>query len=360
MLFWQKLTRTTRLLGSATLLLAALNAWQLLRYQPWNRLPLRLSYADAHGYPVYSDSTEFLVNGQRLTAFDYSFRGFTDSTDHNSRPDLLGTWVSDAGVDGRPLRVPNQLQVSYTSLAEGRSYRGRFALPAPVLDSLLAEMRRQPDRYSTLFGPGETKGAGLQACLAPGGVVLVRLLGEDYQAEVARFQARPCPTAWPKPPAYRDTLPYRSLAALRRCMARAEQAHLDSFPAVPLGHWDTLRTRYAYCLRVLAPLRPHTLRIDYLNEDEEFLDPAAQPLCLHQPLPDYVSYTPADDHSAAPSHSTGFDPVELRRAFAQLRRTAPGERPELQIRPGPVGVRVLLKTRRQTIELMQSVTYVGP
>ena len=140
--FWQKLTRTTRLLGLLFLLLAALNGRQLATYRPWGRLPLRLSYVDPHGFPVYSDSTEFLADGQRLTEFDESFRGLTDSSQHSTRSSLLGRWVSDVGVEGRPLRIPTQLQIDYTSLAEGRSYRGLFTLPRRVLDSLLAAVRQ--------------------------------------------------------------------------------------------------------------------------------------------------------------------------------------------------------------------------
>lgn len=359
--FWQKLTRPTRLLGLLFLLLAALNLWQLATYRPWNRLPLRLSYVDAHGFPVYSDSTEFLADGQRLTEFNRSFRGVTDSADHSTRPDQLGTWVSDVGVEGRTLRIPTQLRVNYTSLAEGRSYRDLFTLPQRVLDSLLAGVRQRPERYKTLFAPGGVQGVEIQAAMAPGGVVLVRLLGQQYQVEVARFQARSYPTRWPKAPAYLDTVPYRALPELRRLMSRAEQAHLDSLPAVPLGHWDTLRTRYAYCLRVLTPLRPQSLHIYYLNEDEEELDVATQPICLRQPLPDYVSYQVSAPGFDRPYHSTTFDPTELRRAFAQLRRTTPpGERFELQIVPTPTGVRTQVKSQRQAIKLTRTITYVGP
>jgi hypothetical protein len=323
MAFWQKLTRATRLLGLLFLALAALNLWQLAAYRPWGRLPLRLSYVDAYGYPVYSDSTEFLAGGQRLTEFDESFRGVTDSSQHSTQPHLLGNWVSDVGVEGRPLRIPTQLRVDYTSLAEGRSYRGLFALPQRRLDSLLAAVRQRPERYRTLYTPGEQRGLELRAGLAPGGVVLVQLLGQQYQAEVARFQARPYPTSWPKMPAYQDTVAYRSLPELRQLMARAERAHLDSVPAVPLGHWDTLRTRYSYCLRVLAPLRARSLHVYYLNGDEEELDPAAQPSCLRQPLPDYLRYAGSAPGFAQSAYSTVFDPGELRRAFSAAAHGGP-------------------------------------
>jgi hypothetical protein len=302
-----------------------------------------------------------LASGQRLTEFNESFRGPTDSARHSTWPHLLGRWVSDVGVEGRSLRIPTQLRVDYTSLAEGRSYRGLFELPQQVLDSLLAGAKQHPERYRTLYVPGEAKGLELQAGLAPGGVVLVRLVGEQYQAEVARFQARPYPTHWPKAPTYQDTVAYRSLPELRRLMARAEQAHLDSLPVVPLGRWDTLRTRYAYCLRVLAPLRPQSLHVYYCNEDEEALDPAALPSrCPSQSLPDYLRYVVSAPGFAQPAHSTVFDPAELRRAFAQLRRTAaPNEQIELQVAPTPAGVRVLVKSQRQTIELTRTITYVG-
>jgi hypothetical protein len=309
---------------------------------------------------VYSDSTEFLAGGQPVTEFNQSFRGLTDSVNHSALPQQLGTWVSDVGVDGRRLRIPTQLRVDYTSLAEGRSYRGLFALPQARLDSLLTGVRQHPERYQTLFTPGEERGLELQACLAPGGMVLVRLLGQQYQVEVARFQARPYPTRWPKMPAYQDTVAYHSLPELRRLMSRAEQAHLDSFPAVPLGRWDTLGTRYAYCLRVLAPLRPQSLHVYYLNEDEEELNADNQPTCLRQPLPDYISYKVGAPGFARPYHTTTFDPAELRRAFARLRRAAPGERLELQIEPSPAQVRVHIKSQRQTIELTRTITYVGP
>ena len=357
---WLRLTRATRLLALLTLGLVALNGWALLSYRPWARLPLRLTYADAHGYPVYSDSTAFLRNGQRLTEFDYSFRGLTDSTQHSPLPHLLGTWVPDVGVDGRVLPLPTQLRVDYTSLAEGRSYRGTFPLPASVLDSLLAEARRQPGRYRSLFTPGEEPGLELQAALAPGGVVLVRLLGENYATEVARFQARPYPTRWPKLAGYPDSVPYRSLPALRRLMSRAEQAHLDSFPRVPLGRWDTLRARYPYRLRVLAPLRPQSLHVRYLNEDEETLPGGGQSACRPQPLPDFVRYVVQDARFRQPRQTVCFDPVELRRALALLPPPPPGECLDLLVQPTPGKVWVLLKYGHQQMELTRSIIYAGP
>jgi len=127
MSFWQRLTRTTRLLGLLFLALAALNLWKMATYRPWDSLPLRLSYTDAHGYPVYSDSTEFLADGQRITKLDCSFRGPVDSVIHGARREYLGTWISNVEIVSRRLRFPNQLRVDYTSLAEGRSYRDAAA-----------------------------------------------------------------------------------------------------------------------------------------------------------------------------------------------------------------------------------------
>ena len=360
MSFWQRLTRTTRLLGLLFLALAALNLWKMATYRPWDSLPLRLSYTDAHGYPVYSDSTEFLADGQRITKLDCSFRGPVDSVIHGARREYLGTWISNVEIVSRRLRFPNQLRVDYTSLAEGRSYRGLFTLPQRRLDSLLTGMQQHPERYTPLYAWNDGRGLKLQAGLAPGGVVLVRLLGDDYQVEVARFQAQPYPTHWPKPQAYHDKVAYRSLPELRRLLAHAERTHLDSLPAVPLALWDTLRTRYDYCLRVLVPVQTYTLHVGYLNEDEEGLNDTSQASCRLQPLPAYIRYVVSESGFLHPYRHTLFDPTELRGAFAQLRRTAaPGEQFELQVVPTPVRVRVYLKSQRQTIELTRAVTDTG-
>ena len=366
--FFQRLTGANRVLLLVFVLLSGLALAQWWTYRPWARQYLRISYDDAYAFPVYANDVEFLADGQSLGRYSSGYQGM-DSAGVARFNAVAGTWGSgNADIEGRRLRLPTHLRVDYTSVVEGRSYCGLFELPRRPLDSLLAHVAAHPALYSAQYSyPESQPGLEFEAGLGPGGLVLVWLKGEQYQAEVARFQARPCATAWPKGPQLPEGLgepgrPARNFQELRQQVNRAELAHIDSFPTASFARLDSVRMRYRYQVRVQNPLAPATVSLTCLNGDEETLPaPAGNAGPQHRAVPDYLQYTLAGPGFRTRERSTVLDPAETRRAFAAVQRTcAPGELPVLLLVPEGENVRVLVRNHRQTIRLVRAVTYVGP
>lgn len=368
MYLFRRLTWANRVLLPVFLLLAGLALAQWWAYRPWDRRYMRIFCDDAYAFPVYANDVEFLADGQSLGSYSFGYQGMDSSGVFRSNA-VAGTWGSgNADIEGRRLRLPTHLRVDYTSVTEGRSYCGLFELPRRPLDSLLAHMAAHPALYTSLYSyPEEQPGLEFEAGLGPGGLVLVWLKGEQYQAEVARFQARPCATTWPKAPRPAEGpgepgRPARNFAELRREVNRAELAHLDSFPTTSFARLDSVRTRYRYRVRVQNPLAPATVSLTCLNGDEETLDaPAGDAAPQYRAVPDYLGYTLAGRGFQTRQRSTVLDPAETLRAFAAIQRTcAPGEYFVLLLVPEGEYVRVLLRNRHQTIRLVRAITYVGP
>jgi len=359
-----------RLLILLFVLLSGLVLAHELSYARWSRRYFRTSFCDSYLFPVYCTQARFMVDGSEFQATyepDSTAESGRMNATSNRRDEEPGTWSSgNAGIEGVFNPVPTHVWVDYTSLTERRSYRGIFQLPRRTIDSVYAYLDAHPALYDSLYAyPHDQPGVEFRVGLAPGGVVVVWMSTQELTVDIARFQAQPYPTTWPKHPRPDpDARPEppriaRTFAALDSLVEPDERARMDSLRlAVPLGHWDSLRTRYAYRLSVTAPLSPATASVDYVSAENQTLP---LPATSRRTVPTHLQYTVAGAEFPHKQHSTIFEEREIRRAFAQLHRSsAPGETLELQVVPTPSEVRAFLRNRHQTIELSRTKTYVGP
>jgi hypothetical protein len=378
--FLNRLNWASRVLLGLFIVLAALALHNYRAYAPGSRHRLRTFYDDAYGFPVYVNELDFwpgepATGGSADAVVVVLGPAGIDSSGVRVGT-AVGTWGSGpAGIDNALLPLPTALAVNYTSVAEQRSYGGRVPLPRARLDSVLTHLAAHPELYHSLYAyPENEPGFELQAGLGPGGLVVVWLLGEQYQVEIARAHLPVVPTTWPKPAGVNPNAPFtgtetepappaRSFAKLRQQVGRAELAHLDSFPHTAPALLDSLGQRYRYRLRVLGqPLTPATLAATFLDGEREPLPaPSGDAGPLARAVPDGLQYTVAGPALRTHQRSTVFEPTETRRAFARVRAAcAPGEIPELRLTTSGEDVRAELRCRRLTVALPQTITYVGP
>jgi hypothetical protein len=374
--FFQRLNRASRVLLVLFVGLAGLALHNYFHYAPGSRHRLRTFYDDAYGFPVYVNQLDFYPDEQPATGsanavvVEMGPMGIDSSAVRANTP--TGEWGrGPAGIDNELLPLPTVLAVNYTSVAEQRSYGGRVLLPRARFDSALAHLKAHPALYQSMYAyPDNEPGFELQAGLGPGGLVVVWLLGTQYQAELARAHLPVVPTTWPKAAGINPDAaftepgpPARSFAELRRQVNRAELAHLDSFPHASPALLDSLGRRYRYRLRVLGqPLTPAALEASFLNNEQEPLPtPGGDAGVLSRAAPDALQYTVAGAGLPTHQRSTVFEPREIRRAFARVQAScAPGEVPELRLTTSGEDVRAELRCRRLTVPLRRLITYVGP
>jgi len=156
--------------------------------------------------------------------------------------------------------------------------------------------------------------------------------------------------------------PARTFQDLRQLIGRTELARMDSLSTISFGHWDSLRTRYSYCLTVLTPLQSNQVKVSYLNAEEEAVEVKAGAYCSQlRALPSVISYEVASTEFKKKQHSTIFNKQEMLKAFAEIQRTsAPHEILQLEVIPEPRSVQAIIKNHRASIKLQQVQTYVGP
>ncbi|MBO2012190.1 DUF2931 family protein [Hymenobacter negativus] len=374
--FFRRLNRTSRVLLVLFVVLAGLALHNYFRYAPGSRHRLRTFYDDAYGFPVYVNQLDFYPDEQPATGSANAVVvgvgpvGIDSSEVRANTP--TGEWGrGPVSIDTELLPLPTVLAVNYTSVAEQRSYGGRVPLPRTRFDSVLAHLNAHPALYQSMYAyPDNQPGFELQAGLGPGGLVIVWLLGEQYQVELARAHLPVVPTTWPKAAGVNPDAaftepgpPARRFAELRRQVGRAELARLDSFPHVSPALPDSLGRRYRYRLRVLGqPLAPATLDASFLNNEQEPLPtPGGEAGVLFRAVPDALQYTVAGTDLPTHERSTVFEPRETRRAFARVQAAcAPGEVPELRLTTSGEDVRVELRCHHLTVPLLRAITYVGP
>lgn len=374
--FFLHLNWASRVLLGLFVVLDGLALHNYFHYAPGSRHRLRTFYDDAYGFPVYVNQLDFYPDEQPTTGsantvvVEIGPVGIDSSGVRANTP--TGEWGrGPTGIDNELLPLPTMLAVNYTSVAEQRSYGGRVPLPRARFDSVLAHLNAHPALYQSMYAyPDNQPGFELQAGLGPGGLVVVWLLGQQYQVELARAHLSAVPTTWPKAAGVNPDAaftepgpPARSFAELRRQVDRAELARLDSFPHTSPALPDSLGRRYRYRLRVQGqPLTPAILDASFLNNEQEPLPaPGGEAGVLYRAAPDAVQYAVAGAGLPTHQRSTVFETRETRRAFARVQAAcAPGEVPELRLTTSGEDVQAELRCRRLTVPLLRVITYVGP
>ena len=202
--FFRRLNWASWVLLGLFIVLTTLALHNYWTYAPGSRHRLRTYYDDAYGFPVYVNQVDFwpdeppVADSDDVVVVALGPAGI-DSAGVRAGT-AIGTWGSGpVGIDSDLLPLPTALAVNYTSVVEQRSYSGRIRLPRPRLDSVLAHLDAHPEQYQSMYAyPDNQPGFELQAGLGPGGLVVVWLLGEHYQVEIARAHLPTVPTTWPK------------------------------------------------------------------------------------------------------------------------------------------------------------------
>ncbi|MBS8226401.1 DUF2931 family protein [Vannielia litorea] len=220
------------------------------------------------------------------------------------------------GDPDKPL--PERVELSWLSLAEGVHYGGSFSLPRSRLARLFAQGIDDPVEGR--------RGAWtkLAVGMAPGGDVVVWLTDGAFTRSVMGFQAAPEPLDWAQEEPGVDLAGYcrdgwaRALPEARRAAVMGAK--------VPLGQWGRWRRRFGWTPSVFCPGTHRHLWIDSLNGEREIYaapdweDPwpdRAAPLALR------ASWETAGGEVRI-AHVT-FDPQESFEAFSRFAEARPAD-----------------------------------
>jgi hypothetical protein len=209
--------------------------------------------------------------------------------------------------------IPDNLEVTWLSFTENKFYEGKFKLPREKIIQLFQDGfydygLKIKDNYTEII-----------VGLAPGGVVVIWLLGGQVETEVARFQA--AETTIDKNTANsnnEDMLEddYVDFILNSRKIERAP---------VPFGLWDLYREKYTWKPVLVLPegCKIDQVWITLFNGEKEHLfsqDPKFYDF-KSRAIPQELNFTWYDPQGIKYYGKDFFDEAEIFKAFQQLYKT---------------------------------------
>lgn len=219
------------------------------------------------------------------------------------------------GDDLKPL--PDRLAITFFSYTENQFYRGKFDLPYEKILALFQAGFYSPNQEQNITYDQIVVG------VAPGGVVSVWLWGYEKITEVFFGQADKIEGDWTW---IIDNLNYTReefiSSEIEEALKSPETVELLRKNGVPIGSWDTYRTRYHWQpLFTGIPLRDSRVGlIKYFNGEQDYLDyPLATEVAgSTRAIPSYMSFVWEYAPGKGQLFELTFDESDIFDAFKKL------------------------------------------
>lgn len=146
--------------------------------------------------------------------------------------------------------VPVKLEVTWASFLENKFYTGSWELPVDKIKKLFKE--------GTVNWRNNEKGtySSVVVGLAPGGVVVVWMYGNDQQIEIGRYQAKETQVAMKDYVPGNPTIAQKEYFDMSASVPEAYENMMKN--GIPFGIWDTYRKKYNWRTSIEIP--NHTLK----------------------------------------------------------------------------------------------------
>ncbi|WP_108868969.1 DUF2931 family protein [Aquimarina aquimarini] len=228
------------------------------------------------------------------------------------------------GDDSKP--IPVKLEITWLSYLEKKFYKGSFDLPSKKIETLFAE------GYMDRLGQKKTY-SRINVGLAPGGIVVVWLMGNGWSTEVDRFVASEtevtiqefAPSAMMTIEEFIDDTLEEDFDEETKSKMNPEQ--------IPYGIWDTYRKKYNW-KPVVMYQEPDDLKeilIDFVNG--ESLNTIGDNPVLGQnkewPIADYFRLKWKDKNNNDYGAKIFFDYRETQEAFEKVYQNPKAKEVEL-------------------------------
>ncbi|MCT2561530.1 DUF2931 family protein [Chryseobacterium herbae] len=160
--------------------------------------------------------------------------------------------------------LPVKLEVTWASFLENKFYKGSWELPVDKIKKLFKEgtvnsKTNEKESYSSVV-----------VGLAPGGVAVVWLYGNDQQIEIGRYQAKETQVAMEDYVPGNPTITQKEYFDMSKSVPEAYENMKNK--GIQFGIWDTYRKKYNWKTTIEIP--NHTLKnvnMEMYNGEEETL-----------------------------------------------------------------------------------------
>ncbi len=253
--------------------------------------------------------------------------------DNDWAPMTSGGILEDAwGTNGMNMGyaniIPNRFKITYLSFAENKFYTGDFKLPADTIKALFEEGFRNPVTKAKATYEHIIVG------LAPGGCIVVWMMGEGYQVEIGRYQAVETEVDWklfnPNGEQNREVYVKDILSRRPHTLKIMEENRID------YEIWDTYRIRYNWKPRIILPERyvlDYCFLYMYNAERERLFDSLLiENKFKKRAVPERISFQWYDKNGTRFGSENRFNEEEIIQAYKELYGDDPDQECELVIR----------------------------
>ena len=212
---------------------------------------------------------------------------------------------------GDPLKeIPESLNITWLSFREDKFYTGEFKLPKQKITELFGQ---------SIYGDYEEEYFDFIIIgLAPGGVVVIWLMGDQVQTEVARFQA----TEINKDQLH-ITGDEKIMLTPDYTSKKLDNRSIKRDP-IPFGLWDKYREKYNWRLKPVFPEQFRQLKqwIRMYNGEKEHYSVEQKEYEQYKPraVPSFASITWYDEKGNKFGYDVDFDEEEIFKAFKAIYR----------------------------------------
>lgn len=250
--------------------------------------------------------------------------------------------------------IPASLDITWLSLRENKFYKGKFELPREKIIALFKEgfydySLRKKDNYTEII-----------VGMAPGGVLVVWLLGVQTETEVARFQA------------LETVVEARDADSNTEDMFRGDYANfvLDDLgirrDSIPFGLWDAYREKYIWRPNPVLPkgAKLNEMWITYFNGEKEhrFGDDPKHDESKLRALPMTLNFSYNDESGHLYYGKTIFNEKEIFEAFTKIYRDERSKETELvfELNESKKGLKIHLRSKGEEFEIEKAKSRAFP
>lgn len=227
-------------------LISCQNKMEKYEWLPTESSPLLYPMNIYQGYLFLEDGSKLYIPCSGVSHTGWGYSGST----HTQGEDLK--------------TVPVKLDVTWASFLENKFYKGSWDLPVDKIKKLFKEgttnwKTNKKESYSSVV-----------VGLAPGGVVVVWMYGNDQQVEIARYQAKETQVSMEDYVPGNPTIRQEEYFDMSKSVPEAYENLKNK--GLQLGIWDTYRKKYNWRTSIEIPNQSlKNVNMEMYNGEEETL-----------------------------------------------------------------------------------------
>ncbi len=265
-------------------------------------------------------------------------------------------WGKSSMEMGKSTIIPKRFKITWLSFVENKFYTGEGQLPFERIEALFKE------GFYDDYTKEKMTYNSISVGMAPGGCIVVWMIGVHKAVEIGRYQAEETDVEWDLflPTGIKD----RNVYVANVLSRRPKTLEIMKEGRIDYKIWDTYRKKYNWRLKVILPERSR-IEIFYLwmynGEYEQLFDKKLEENTFSKKaVPRTIAIHWYDKEGKKYGTEYDFNEQEVIKAYKEIYRDDPDQECELVIEADNKNLKsmsVYLRSKTEEIELRGSRSY---